>query len=79
MQHADESDNAVVLSQVADIPSYDTWDATLGFSKENYGVELFFDNITDERVVRFIRTNGATDDFFVTRPRSYGLRFKYDY
>ena len=79
LQHADKSDNSIVLSQAAIIPSWDTWDATIGFGKENYGVELFIDNLTDERVIRFIRTNGATPEEFVTRPRSVGLRFKYDY
>ncbi len=79
LQHADESDNSIILSQVANIPSWDSLDATIGFGKENYGVELFIDNVTDERIIRFIRTNGATPEEFVTRPRSIGLRFRYDY
>lgn len=54
-------------------------DATIGFNKENYGVELFIDNVTDERVIRFIRPGGLTPEEFVTRPRSVGLRFRYDY
>jgi outer membrane receptor protein involved in Fe transport len=79
LQHADESDNSIILSQAADIPSWDTVDATIGFNKENYGVELFIDNVTDERVIRFIRPGGLTPEEFVTRPRSVGLRFRYDY
>lgn len=79
LNHADKSQNSIFLDNVADIPSYDTWYGTIGFSKENYGVELFLDNITDERVIRFVRTNGVSDDYFVTRPRSIGLRFRYDY
>lgn len=79
LQHADESDNSIILSQVADIPSWDSWDATIGFGNENYGVELFIDNVTDERIIRFIRPGGATPEEFVTRPRSIGLRFRYDY
>ena len=79
LQHADESDNSIILSQVADIPSWDSLDATIGFGNENYGVELFIDNVTDERIIRFIRPGGATPEEFVTRPRSIGLRFRYDY
>jgi outer membrane receptor protein involved in Fe transport len=79
MQHADKSNNSVLTNNQAEIPSYDSWDATLGFNKENYGVELFIDNITDERIIRFIRTSGSTPQQFVTRPRSIGLRFRYDY
>lgn len=78
-QHADESDNSIILSQVADIPSWDSLDATIGFSKDNYGFELFIDNVTDERIIRFVRAGGATPEEFVTRPRSIGLRFRYDY
>lgn len=79
LQHADESDNSIILSQVAKIPSWDSWDATIGFGKENYGVELFIDNLTDENIIRFVRVGGATPEQFVTRPRSIGLRFRYDY
>ncbi|MFT5438520.1 MAG: iron complex outermembrane receptor protein [Alphaproteobacteria bacterium] len=79
LNHVDDSKNSIFLDNLADIPSYDTWYATIGFNKENYGFELFLDNITDERVIRFVRTNGPTDDWFVTRPRSIGLRFRYDY
>ena len=77
--HADESQNSVFLDNVRTIPSYDMWYGTIGFNKDNYGVELFVDNMTDERVIRFFRTNGVSDDGFVTRPRSIGLRFTYDY
>jgi iron complex outermembrane receptor protein len=78
-QHSDESENSIVLSQQATIPSWDNVDATFGFGKNNYGVELFVNNLTDERAIRFIRTNGATPEQFVTRPRTMGLRFTYDY
>ncbi|MDA0706381.1 MAG: TonB-dependent receptor [Proteobacteria bacterium] len=77
--HADDSQNSVFLDDVRTIPSYDMWYGTIGFNKENYGVELFVDNITDERVIRFYRTNGVSDDGFVTRPQTVGLRFSYDY
>ena len=79
LQHADESDNSIILSQVATIPSWDSWDATIGFGKDNYGVELFIDNITDENIIRFVRAGGLTPEQFITRPRSIGLRFRYDY
>ncbi len=79
LQHADESENSLVLSQQANIPSWDTVDATLGFRKESYGVEIFAENLTDERVIRFIKNNGATPEYFVTRPTTIGLRFTYNY
>jgi iron complex outermembrane receptor protein len=79
VQYADESENSIVSTQLAKIPSYSNWDATIGFNKDNWGAELFVDNITDERVIRYIRIGGPTPDSFVTRPRSIGLRFRYDY
>ena len=77
--HADKSENSIFEGNTAEIPAYDMWYATIGFNKDNYGVELFMDNITDERTIRFFRTNGVSNDHFVTRPRSIGLRFRYDY
>ena len=79
LQHADKSENSLVLSQQAEIPSWDTVDVTFGFRRDNYGVELFIENLTDERGIRFIKNNGATPEYFVTRPTTAGLRFTYDY
>jgi len=83
LNYADESENSIENVEQSTIPSYSTWNATIGFDKENYGVELFIDNISDERVTRCIRTRGVavggTADNFVTRPRSIGRRFRYDY
>lgn len=59
--------------------SYDTLDAAIGLIVNNWSVELFGENLTDERAQLFI--NSLDTDLRVTtnRPRTFGLRVTYDY
>lgn len=60
--------------------SYNTVDASLGARfGDNWRVEVFGENLTDERAQLFI--NSLDTDFRITtnRPRTYGLKISYDY
>lgn len=59
--------------------SYDTVDAAFGFHAEKWGLEVFGENLTDERAELFI--NSLDTDLRITtnRPRTFGLRVSYDY
>jgi outer membrane receptor protein involved in Fe transport len=59
--------------------SYDTLDAAFGVHMDNWTVELFGENLTDERAQLFI--NSLDTDLRITtnRPRTFGLKVRYDY
>ena len=59
--------------------SYNTLDASFGLRKDTWSVELFGENLTDERAQLFI--NSLDTDLRITtnRPRTYGLKVRYDY
>jgi outer membrane receptor protein involved in Fe transport len=59
--------------------SYNTLDAAFGLHMENWSVELFGENLTDERAELFI--NSLDTDLRVTtnRPRTIGMKVRYDY
>jgi outer membrane receptor protein involved in Fe transport len=59
--------------------SYDTVDASIGMHMENWSLELFGENLTDERAQLFI--NSLDTDLRITtnRPRTFGLKVRYDY
>ncbi|MGK2927457.1 MAG: TonB-dependent receptor [Lysobacterales bacterium] len=59
--------------------SYNTMDAAFGLRKENWSVELFGENLTDERAQLFI--NSLDTDLRITtnRPRTFGVKVRYDY
>jgi outer membrane receptor protein involved in Fe transport len=59
--------------------SYDTVDASFGLRMDNWSVELFGENLTDERAQLFI--NSLDTDLRITtnRPRTFGLKVRYDY
>jgi hypothetical protein len=59
--------------------SYNTLDASFGLRKDNWSFELFGENLTDERAQLFI--NSLDTDLRITtnRPRTFGLKVRYDY
>ena len=59
--------------------SYTTLDAAIGASQGSWNVELFVENLTDERADLFINTQDKALRTFTNRPRTIGLRFAYDY
>ncbi|MFT6753844.1 MAG: iron complex outermembrane receptor protein [Candidatus Azotimanducaceae bacterium] len=80
VQHADESKNSIIRATAATIPSWTTADATIGMSNDVYGMELFIDNLTDEKVVRSIeRPETLSPEQYVNRPRTIGIRFNYGF
>jgi outer membrane receptor protein involved in Fe transport len=60
--------------------SYNTVDASFGLHlQDNWSLELFGENLTDERAQLFI--NSLDTDLRITtnRPRTFGLKVRYDY
>jgi len=59
--------------------SYFLMDLSAGVTKDNWGVELYAANLTDERAE--LNNNFAFDRqrISINRPRTWGLRFRYDY
>jgi len=59
--------------------SYNTLDGALGMHMNNWSLELFGENLTDERAQLFI--NSLDTDLRITtnRPRTFGLKVRYDY
>lgn len=59
--------------------SYALWNAAIGFNKDNWGMELYVNNLTDERAQVNINAADYTPSVFTNRPREIGLRVSYDY
>ncbi|MEX0735280.1 MAG: TonB-dependent receptor [Steroidobacteraceae bacterium] len=66
---------------LGDQPSYDLFDLSAGISRNNYTIELFVNNVTDERTVlyRYVQCAeaicGAQPYVATTPPRTIGLKF----
>jgi len=59
--------------------SYSIVNVSTGVNKDNWGVELFVNNLFDEDGIVNINTFDYTPRVSVTRPRTVGLRFRWDY
>ena len=59
--------------------SYSLVNVAAGFDKDNWGVELFVNNLFDEDAITHISTFDYVPTASVARPRSVGLRFRYNY
>jgi len=77
--HTDKQFSSVVVANRFEQDSYDTLDGAIGLSTDNWGVELFAENLTDERAELFI--NALDTDLRITtnRPRTWGVRVSYDF
>jgi outer membrane receptor protein involved in Fe transport len=59
--------------------SYSIVNVSAGVNKDNWGVEFFVNNLFDEDGIVNINTADYTPRVSVTRPRTIGLRFRFDY
>lgn len=80
LAYTDDQFSSIVLENRFLQDSYTTLDASLGAKVgDSWGVELFGENLTDERAELFI--NSLDTDLRVTtnRPRTVGVRVSYDF
>lgn len=79
LQYAGSSFSSIVAEERRDQDSYTTSDAAIGLNKDNWNVEFFVENLTDERADLFINNQDDILRITTNRPRTLGLRFSYDY
>jgi outer membrane receptor protein involved in Fe transport len=77
-QYADESYSSLVAASRRKQDSYATFDASAGITKDNWGVELFVENLTDKRADLFINNQDDIERTTTNRPRTISLRVSYD-
>ncbi len=77
--HTDEQFSSIVQANRFEQDSYDTIDAAIGIAADQWAVELFGENLSDERAELFI--NSLDTDLRITtnRPRTWGFRVSYDF
>ncbi|HZD53372.1 MAG TPA: TonB-dependent receptor, partial [Woeseiaceae bacterium] len=75
----DDQFSSIVVANRFKQRSYDTIDAALGVQKDNLTLELFGENLTDERAELFV--NSLDTDLRITtnRPRTFGARLSWDF
>lgn len=75
----DDQFSSIVVDNRFRQRSYDTVDAAVGVELENLTIELFGENLTDERAELFI--NSLDTDLRITtnRPRTVGVRLSWDF
>lgn len=59
--------------------SYTLFNISAGLNKDNWGAELFINNVFDEDGIVNINTFDGTPKVSVTRPRTIGVRFNWDF
>jgi outer membrane receptor protein involved in Fe transport len=59
--------------------SYSVVNVSTGLNKDNWGVELYVNNLLDEDGIVNINTFDGTPKVSVTRPRTVGVRFNWDF
>lgn len=70
-------DVVVPVQAAQKLDSYATFSASFGVSKDEWRIELFGDNLTDERPELYKSGNDGELRTTTSRPRTIGLRFSY--
>ena len=58
-------------------PSYTTFEASFGFSKDEWSVQIYGDNLSNARPQLFTSANDGETRVTTTRPRTIGMRVSY--
>ena len=58
-------------------PGYDTFEASFGFSKDNWSLTIYGDNLGDARPQLFTSANDGEKRITTSRPRTIGMRVSY--
>jgi len=78
IQHASSSYSSVVAAKRVSQDNYTQVDASIGAVKESWKVELFAENMTNERAQLFINDQDDTLRVATNRPFTLSLRVSYD-
>ena len=76
--YTDETISSVLADASYKQDSYTTVSATLGYSRDDWSITLFGENLTDELADLFISGEDNILKTTPNRPRTIGLRFSYD-
>jgi len=77
--YADDSWSSIVAADRRKQDSYTTVDLSLGAVYENWNIELFVRNLTDERAELFYNVQDDIPRITTNRPRTIGVRVGFDY
>ena len=78
IQHASTSYSSVVAAKRVGQDNYTQMDASIGATKDSWKVELFAENMTNERAELFINDQDDTMRIATNRPFTLSLRVSYD-
>lgn len=77
VRYASSSFSSLVLEERVKQDSYVIGDVSAGFSRGAWSLELYVDNISDERADLFINNQDNFDRITTNRPRTVGMRLNY--
>ena len=79
VQHRGSTHTSVVINEDFPLDSYTTADLSFGLTMENWNVNLFVSNLTDERGEIFISNQDDIPRTVVNRPLTVSLKLSYNY
>ena len=79
VQHRGSTNTSVVIDENFPLDSYTTADLSFGLTMENWNVNLFINNLTDERAELFISNQDDIPRTVVNRPLNVSLKVSYHF
>lgn len=78
-KYADDSYSSLLEANRFKQEGYVTLQGAVGVQTENWGAELFVENLTDKRAELYISEQDYSRRIMTNRPRTIGLRVSYDF
>ncbi len=79
IQHRGSTHTSVVINEDFPLDSYTTADLSFGLIRDNWNVNLFINNLTDERAELFISNQDDIPRTVVNRPLNVNLKVSYNF
>lgn len=79
LQHRGSTNTSVVINENFPLDSYTTADLAFGMIRDNWNVNLYVNNLTDERAELFISNQDDIPRTVVNRPFNVGLKISYHF
>jgi len=76
--YADSTESALLLDDRLPQDSYTIGDFAMGVTRNNWGLEFYIENVSDERAQLHYNKQDDIPRITTNRPRTVGLRYSYD-
>ena len=79
VQHSGVRQNSITIADRARLAPWTTFDLSLGLTGDKWRLNMYVENLTDERIVRSVLSSDPRQPQAIGRPRTIGVKLARDF